>query len=542
MLLLRTLRTPLVCAVAVLCTSVLAYGQSGQEIVAFSMTDEPPSSNVNQAGSTVLRDTPRAASAPRTVKSQNTQKDAAKGKGGRLLNRVRQNHGKSYSPAKSADNGKAASSSKSGHSRLSCLLRNRDDKDKGDGGKGKTDNSKADGGKGKGKGDSCPVGCWRTGDARQLMPYPVAGIRFGGWVETGISVNNRSALNPAAGNGNYPVAFNYRHREVQVNQLYGFLEKQTDTGGSGWDIGGRIDFLGGDDYLFTQATGLETDQDGNPDWNAATGDGLFGVGRMGIAMPQAYIDIAANNLNVKIGHFYTIIGYETVTAPDNFFYSHSYQMLYAEPFTHTGILAELGLGDRWSLLAGYHLGWDVFDRREDRGAFLGGLTWTSRSERTAVAVAFTLGDEQDNIGGFSTRSMGSLVVSQRLGKRLEYVLHCDMGQQDAGVSATQDAAWYGFGNYLYYTINDCLKAGVRYEYFKDQQGMRVIGTPGFAGQYQELTAGINWRPLPNVTFRPEMRWDWFNSTNPALAPIFGPYNSGRERNQFTAAIDLIITF
>jgi hypothetical protein len=56
-------------------------------------------------------------------------------------------------------------------------------------------------------------------------------------------------------------------------------------------------------------------------------------------MPQAYVETnlpIGKGLSVKVGHFYTLLGYEVVTAPDNFFYSHSYSMQYGEPFTHWG--------------------------------------------------------------------------------------------------------------------------------------------------------------------------------------------------------------
>ena len=58
-------------------------------------------------------------------------------------------------------------------------------------------------------------------------------------------------------------------------------------------------------------------------------------------MPQAYAEVGYNDLTVKVGHFYTIIGYEVVPAPDNFFYSHAYTMQYGEPFTHTGMLGDV---------------------------------------------------------------------------------------------------------------------------------------------------------------------------------------------------------
>ncbi len=52
-----------------------------------------------------------------------------------------------------------------------------------------------------------------------------------------------------------------------------------------------------------------------------------------IALPQVYAEAYApigNGLNIKAGHFYTPIGYETVPAPDNFFYTHAYTMQYGD--------------------------------------------------------------------------------------------------------------------------------------------------------------------------------------------------------------------
>lgn len=62
----------------------------------------------------------------------------------------------------------------------------------------------------------------------------------------------------------------------------------------------------------------------------------------------------------SVGHFYTIVGYEVVPAPDNFFYSRAYSRFNSEPFTHTGVLGAGGSGanspDRYS---GWTTGWDT---------------------------------------------------------------------------------------------------------------------------------------------------------------------------------------
>ena len=107
------------------------------------------------------------------------------------------------------------------------------------------------------------------------------------------------------------------------------------------DIGGRADVLYGEDYIFVQALGLETHQDGNLKWNGdVDGSGFLNTNRNGVALPQAYGELAINNAKFKVGHFYTPIGHEVIGAAENFFYSHSYTMLFGEPFTHTGVLID----------------------------------------------------------------------------------------------------------------------------------------------------------------------------------------------------------
>ena len=66
-------------------------------------------------------------------------------------------------------------------------------------------------------------------------------------------------------------------------------------------------------------------------------------GGYGWAIPQLYAEVGYGDFSVKMGHFYTLVGYEVVTAPDNFFYSHALTMFNSEPFTHTGVLATFGV-------------------------------------------------------------------------------------------------------------------------------------------------------------------------------------------------------
>ena len=381
------------------------------------------------------------------------------------------------------------------------------------------------------------------------------GVKVGGWVELGTTTGADDAINPATGYGNMPVGFNYRREELQLHQLWMFMERETCTRGCGWDLGGRVDLMYGEDYIFTQAIGLETDQSGANRWNEGAGNsvGIGGNARSGLALPQFYADLAYNNLVFRLGHFFSDIGYERIPAPQNFFYSHSYQKLslvrrtqFAEPISHTGGQFMWQVNDQLSVMYGVVNGWDVFDTYTDRVSHIAGVRWQSQCQRMSVAFHVITGDEAHRtapataaIAGIGNRTMYSLVFDYHFTKRLEYVLQHNCGWQDNGrvAAIVEDAEWYGICNYFFYRLNDCWKAGLRYEWFNDDDGTRIVN---FGGHWHELTLGLNWTPRPNIRVRPELRYDWVCFHQTPVPP--GPFDDFTKRDQFLAAMDVIVTF
>lgn len=148
------------------------------------------------------------------------------------------------------------------------------------------------------------------------------GLTVGGWANAGITYNSISPEN----NFNGPVTFGDRSGEFQLNQLNLFLQRAVATEGDSFDLGFRFDVMFGTDALFTQAYGVPAFDvnSGLPlnrnhwDLNLLnSNDNRF----YDLAFPQAYLEAylpIGNGLNIKAGHFYTPIGYETVPAPDNF--------------------------------------------------------------------------------------------------------------------------------------------------------------------------------------------------------------------------------
>jgi len=366
-----------------------------------------------------------------------------------------------------------------------------------------------------------------------------------GFIDLGGTVNADNPTNRFNG----PMTFNDRD-DFTMNQMVLSLGREADNGGCGFDWGARIDVLYGTDYIFTQSVGLELKDDGDNAWNGLT-SGLENPNLYGLAMPQVYVDLAYNKLNFRLGHFYTIMGYEVVAANNNFFYSHAYTMQYGEPFTHTGGLMSWS-GDRLTVHAGVVNGWDKTDALTDKMAFLGGVSFTPCDERYSLTWTVISGEEDGTSPALappatSPRHAYSLAFDYHISNRLEYVFQHDYGRQHDALGPNVDAEWYGINQYLFYRLNDCWKVGARFEWFRDDDGVRInsmfvrnggLGTlaASMAGNYYNFTAGANWTPCSNIVVRPEVRWDWSDGT------IFAPFDDLSSDSQFTAAIDAIITF
>jgi len=370
-------------------------------------------------------------------------------------------------------------------------------------------------------------------EADEPRPPRTRHIVLGDWLDQGITFNGQGS--PDRYNG--PVGFNDRDTDYQMNQLDLFLSKEVDADAD-LDVGGRIDALYGTDARYVQALGLETS------WQQK--------GFYELAVPQFYLEMAADGWKARAGRFYAPLGYESVPAPVNFFFSHSYTFLYGEPKTLTGVqVTTPELADGLSFNAGVDHGSDIFRSvgPYDRMSVLAGARWKGPQDRLCVDFEVNTGPQQ--VG--NTSFVYSLVGTLKASDRLKYVIEHNYGQSTganplpaSGVPVPA-ATWYGIDQYLLYDVTSDWAAGLRFEWFRDNDGERVQGlgvgiasdSGGFQGNFYELTGGLNWRPQRNILVRPELRWDWFNPDEPTVPHPFG----GATRNdQFLAALDLVLTY
>ncbi|MCA9263989.1 MAG: porin [Planctomycetales bacterium] len=293
--------------------------------------------------------------------------------------------------------------------------------------------------------------------------------------------------------------FNSHPHNYNLHQGWLYVDKAASTEEHLIGFGGRMDLMYGVDAADTQAFG-------GLGWDTGWNHGDYGW-----AMPQLYGEMAIGNFSTKVGHFFTLIGYEVVTAPDNFFYSHAMTMYNSEPFTHTGVLTSYAMGDIATIYGGWTLGWDTgFESLNAGSSYLGGigLNITDDIVFTYMCTAGNFGDRSGGNGGYSH----SILLDMSITEKLNYIVQSDMLR----VAATSENN-IGLNQYLLYSLSDRVGAGLRMEWW---QGDDVTGydyggrsaAPTDDTSYYAVTAGLNYKPHANITMRPEIRWNW----SPAL--------------------------
>jgi hypothetical protein len=244
-------------------------------------------------------------------------------------------------------------------------------------------------------------------------------------------------------------------------------------------------------------------------------------------------------------------------------------MQYGEPFTHTGILGTYAVDSNWAIMGGVVTGsatggWDGgWDKQLGNWAGIAGTTWTSTDKNTSANISGTYGGTSEH----SSQSWGlySIVLKHNITSKTHLVLQHDHGYANNVIANTSgaDAEWYGINTHLYYDVTDTVPAGVRGEWFRDQNGFRVCspqrvaaatnvidnsGSPGsYAGNtgfacaaasYYAVTAGVTWKPTTWLNLRPNVRYDWADGARP-----FGDGNAlSGKLDQFLFSTDMTINF
>ncbi|MDR3181403.1 MAG: porin [Planctomycetaceae bacterium] len=346
--------------------------------------------------------------------------------------------------------------------------------------------------------------CDQVDACAEVDCQPKSSIDFGGWVQAGVYTNSHGWRNGLDSNG--PGHTFTQRNDVSLNQLYFYAEKKLNTR-RGFDIGWRAEAMYGSDAWVTSDFG-----DGKFDaqWVSERGS-TIGAG-YGLSLPQLYASIGYKDLTVKLGKFYTPIGWEAIAADQEFFYSHTFTY-WTEPSTHTGVTADYKVNDRLTITAGWTTGLSnsIENKYEDSGVIAGfTLALTDKSN----VYYYTTFGKTKNFG--DARSLGanvlrddyfkqSLVYEWLPNDRWQLVTQWDLNNDafvEAGAVKTHNSS-YSINQRAIYKLNDLWSLGARVEWYKDDAA--YWGTPD--AEYVGITFGLNYNPTKSLSIRPEIRYD-----------------------------------
>jgi hypothetical protein len=316
-------------------------------------------------------------------------------------------------------------------------------------------------------------------------------LDISGWTQFGYHDRTNAQYKGPGNEG----LFNDNPKKGTVHQVWFAFDKAYDADAEGLGFGYHVDVMYGADAPDTSAFG---NQNGGWDVESSDPDG----NGFGWALPQLYVTTEFNDWEITVGKFYTIVGYEVVQAPGNFFYSHANTMYNSEPFSHTGILASKTTESGLDLTAGYSSGWDTGFQSNGSNGILG--LGKAIGDNISLNYVTTFGDISDTESGYSH----SVVMQIELGEKMDYVFQSDYVD-------TNERYNIGVNQYVFYTISEDVSVGARLEWWRQGSNQGV-------GSEYSFTTGVNYRPTSrfDMILRPEVRIDWNGASTDTIA-IFG---------------------
>ncbi len=364
-------------------------------------------------------------------------------------------------------------------------------------------------------------------------------VKIYGWASIGGNLSTSH-------DSNAPTSYSLVPNQIVLDQLILRVERQPNTVQTDHiDWGFLVDNIYGTDYRYTIAKGIVSNQ-------LLRDNHLYGYDPTQ-TYALLYLPKVAQGMLLKVGRFISPADIEGQWAPDNYLYSHSL-MFTVDPYTFSGAQATIRLNAYWQIELGLHGGNDVAPW--DESAHLNGLAmfrYVSRSNNNSVYAGLnSIGSGQfshnhDNLQmavatwghrfsptvhtmteGYYMWQYNALIGGTVIdGPPHRYYLNTGPGAFSPGLSYAVGAV-----NYFQVQLSARDYISVRNDLLVDPQGNRT----GFATTYSSHTIGVVRHFNELVSLRPELRYER------AYAAGATPYDNGLKKDQFTAAMDVIVRF
>jgi len=310
-----------------------------------------------------------------------------------------------------------------------------------------------------------------------------------GFVDTSLSISEKGA--DQALHGRVPYQSGNKMNGINLDVIQLSLASPLDE--SDWAAGYAVDLLFGPDASAYSVSGTGEADD--------------------VAVRQAYVNTrvpVGNGLDLKMGVFDAIIGYEGFSNRDNPNYSRN--MAYnLQPFNHTGLLGGYQINDLVSAQFGVaNTGSNVLtDRAADSSdiSYMGSVAVEAPENFGALAGATVYvgymefgggGDEQQNLYVGST--IPTPIDGLALGAAWDNIQNITGNGGDANILA----------GYISYQATDKMSVNGRIEYLDGDQGVLFNATNNGVAVDSEmlsLTGTVQYDLWDNVLTRAEVRWD-----------------------------------
>jgi hypothetical protein len=280
--------------------------------------------------------------------------------------------------------------------------------------------------------------------------------------------------------------------------------------GDGWSAGYNATLLFGPD-----AVGY------NPSFGGASGD---------FSLKDTYVDLHApigNGLDVKLGTFASLLGYEVYETGNNPNYTRSYGYM-IEPTSLTGVMAtyqllpELQINgailDTWSAGINSRAWATTPARAESFKTYMADMVFTAPTNwgvlgGSTLAGGVLTGWDAVNLVNKTSWYIGGTINTPITGVKVGVAVdYANLAQNNLGAGGAQENAGYqnAYGAYINWQATEKLSFNTRGEYFSQSGYLAAAAVGSGVGlpkKAVELTETIQYDLWKNVVSRLEFRWD-----------------------------------
>jgi len=366
-----------------------------------------------------------------------------------------------------------------------------------------------------------------------------AGIHIYGWVDAGVNGSTSKQANT-------PMSYDFIPNRPMLDQVVLMIGRDPDmvqTKKADW--GFLVNGVYGTDYRYTAAKGYFSDQ-------LLKYNHIYGWDPTQI-YGQIYVPQIAQGMLIKIGRFISPSDIEAQWAPQNYLYSHS-QMFTVDPYTYTGVNITIRVHPQFQFEVGVHAGNDMApwsNSAQPNGSLM--MRWVAKDNKESVygglasigsgqfknahddlqQLVFVWGHKFNDRFHMMTEAYYMWQFNAALGGTPIFgpVRYAQGGGEGPIIPGRSESI--GLVNYFQIYCGPKDYVSIRNDALNDVQGQRT----GFATWYTSHTIGWSHHFTDFVLLRPEVRYDHAWNNDGAT-----PYDNGTKKAQFTAAVDLCISF